>query len=101
MFTRREVVAGATTLALSGPAKAVTGARRLSNPHASAEARSLYAYLWSIYGRRTLTGQQECPAPPRTEFDYLVGATGRKPALLDLDCIDPAEWRGVAQRAID
>jgi mannan endo-1,4-beta-mannosidase len=101
MFTRRDVVAGATALGLSARGVAAAPRARLSNPHASAEARALYAFLWSIYGRNTLTGQQECPGPPRIEIDYLHQVTGRKPALLGLDYIDPKEWPGVAERAID
>ena len=100
-LTRRELVAATAALGLTASAGgAARQTRRLSNPHASPEARALYAYLWSIYGRRTLTGQQECPGPPRTEVEYLQQVTGRKPALLGLDYIDPKEWDGVAERAV-
>lgn len=73
--------------------------RRLSNPAASAEARTLYAWLWSVYGRRTITGQQECPVAPRDELPYLERTTGKLPALLGLDYIDPRENAGVNERA--
>jgi len=74
----------------------------LSNPKASAEARALYRYLWSIYGTHTLTGQQEqnfSPAGPRLELDYLQKATGKQPALLGLDYIEPTDQLGVNERA--
>ena len=77
-------------------------ARALSNPRASAEARALYGYIWSIYGTRTLTGQQEqnfTPAGARVELDYIQTVTGRQPALLGLDYIEPADQRAVNERA--
>jgi len=100
-LNRRETLAGAAALSmLIGSASAAAGPRALSNPHASAGARALYAYLWSIYGRRTLTGQQESPGKVRDELSYLRRTTGRQPALLGLDYIHPADWRGVAERSI-
>ena len=74
--------------------------QRLCNPAASPEARKLYRFLWSIYGRKTLTGQQESPGPRREELDYLNRITGRLPAILGLDFIDPNDWDGVHDRAI-
>ena len=68
---RREVVTGATALALMP--------RALSNADASAEARALYGYIWSIYGTRTLTGQREqnfTAAGARVELDYIQTVTG-------------------------
>jgi mannan endo-1,4-beta-mannosidase len=90
---------------LPWPAAAVAAApappsRQLGNPRASAPARRLYRYLWSIYGRRTLTGQQERPVAPRDELDYLQRETGRLPALLGLDYIIPSENEGVNARAL-
>ncbi|SFI54967.1 mannan endo-1,4-beta-mannosidase [Caulobacter sp. UNC279MFTsu5.1] len=74
--------------------------RRLSNPKASAEARALYAYLWSLYGRKTLTGQQEGVARPGVELDYIEKVTRRQPAILGLDYIEPRLNAGVNERAI-
>ncbi len=73
--------------------------RQLSNPNASAEARALYAYLWSLYGRKTLTGQQEGVAKQGIELDYIERVTGRLPAILGLDYIEPRLNAGVNERA--
>jgi len=100
MLNRRETLAGAALGLLPGRVIAA-GVRTLSNPRASAGARALYAYLWSIYRRRTLTGQQESPGRVRDELPYLRRNTGRQPALLGLDYIHPHDWPGVAARAID
>ncbi|WP_267393653.1 glycosyl hydrolase [Sphingomonas sp. GC_Shp_1] len=106
-ITRRDAIAASAAALVpmraawaapaTGPGKGV-----LSNPHASAEARALYAYLWSIYGRHTLTGQQEqnfSPAGPRGELDYIQNVTGKQPALLGLDYIEPSDQQGVNERA--
>jgi len=105
MLTRRTTLAGMAALGLS-PAVAIAGGRSahaLCNPRASAEARRLYAYLWSQYGRRTLTGQQEQgynPEGAQRELDYLHRVTGRLPAILGLDYIDPRDDDGVTRRAL-
>jgi len=73
---------------------------RLSNPQASNEARALYGFLWSLYGRKTLTGQQEGVAHATPlELDYIAKVTGRQPAILGLDYIDPRDNRAVNDRA--
>ena len=106
MLSRRNLIEGAGTLALmsgtSAPARAQSERRALSNPHASARARRLYAYLWSAYGRHTLTGQQEStwsPEGPRAELDYVQRVTGKLPAILGLDYIEPADRVNVNDRA--
>ncbi|GGB40044.1 hypothetical protein GCM10011380_31860 [Sphingomonas metalli] len=102
-WTRRQALAAAAACSLT-PAAALAGpdpSRRLAVPQASAAARALYAWLWSQYGRRTLTGQQENPGPPRDELAYIARVTGRQPALLGLDYIHPADWTGVRERALD
>ncbi|MES3150794.1 glycosyl hydrolase [Sphingomonas faeni] len=81
---------------------AAVPARALSNPLASAEAQALYGYIWSIYGTKTLTGQQEqnfTPAGARVELDYIQRVTGRQPALLGLDYIEPVDQLAVNERA--
>lgn len=76
--------------------------RRLSNPRATSEARALYDFLWSLYGRKTLTGQQEAGgARGGGELAYLQRVTGRQPAILGLDYIDPRFNASVNARAID
>ena len=74
---------------------------QLSNPKASAEARALYRYLCDISGQKTLTGQQESMwhAGPRYELDYIQQVTGKQPAILGLDYIDPDRRDGVNARA--
>jgi len=103
--TRRQTLAGMGALALlhAAPAlAAVPAARVLSNPAASRGAKRLYAWLWSQYGRRTLTGQQEVGRSAnggQPELDYLQRTTGRLPAMLGLDYIDPADHAAVNERA--
>jgi mannan endo-1,4-beta-mannosidase len=104
-LTRRAALAAGTAAALApalGRAASLPARGALSNPRASARARALYAYLCSIYGRRTLTGQQEqnfSPAGPRTELDYIQRVTGKQPALVGFDYIEPHDEAGVNARA--
>lgn len=101
-ITRRDAIAGAAALTLARPALAAPPARTLSNPNASKAAKSLYAYLWSIYGKHTLTGQQESfwtPAGPRRELDYIEKTTGKLPAILGLDYIEPRDFAACNERA--
>ncbi len=103
MLTRRATLAGIAATGLVPAMAAPTSGRRLSNAHASAEARTLYAYLWSQYGKRTLTGQQEQgydPQQAQRELAYLRRVTGRQPAILGLDYIDPRDDVTVNARAL-
>ncbi|MEH3158792.1 MAG: glycosyl hydrolase [Sphingomonas taxi] len=106
MVTRRTVMTwGAWSLS---PGMALAASREppagtLSTPHASAATRRLYAWLWSRYGKQTLTGQQEQGYNPRgeqAELDYLRRVTGHQPAILGLDYIDPRDDAGVTARAL-
>ena len=106
MLNRRETLAATAALGLSAGTAALAAntpaAGTLSNPRATPEARRLYTYLWSQYGKATLTGQQEqnfAPEGARLELDYLQRVTGRQPALLGLDYIDPADELAVNDRA--
>ncbi|WP_271300735.1 glycosyl hydrolase [Sphingomonas sp. CV7422] len=103
ILTRRAAIA-LTAAAGLAPALPARGAapRTLSNRRASPAARRLYAYLWSQYGRRTLTGQQEQGALPpnhNRELAYLEQITGRLPAILGLDYINPRDNDAVNDRA--
>ncbi|MBB5712668.1 glycosyl hydrolase [Sphingomonas xinjiangensis] len=109
MLNRRETILAAAALGCT-PAAAIARTQdaiapapgMLSNPRATAEAKALYAYLWSIYRRHTLTGQQEqnfSPKGPRLELDYLQRVTGEQPALLGFDYIEPRDEAGVNARA--
>jgi hypothetical protein len=103
--TRRSFVTGAAaaTLALRADASIFSFFHHkhlLSNPKASPRARKLYSYLWSIYGKHTLTGQQVSAwNGPRSELEYLQRVTGKQPAILGLDYIDPRRWTFVNDRA--
>jgi mannan endo-1,4-beta-mannosidase len=110
MLTRRDTITGmagaAATLALPAQLAArpleSPAARMLSNPRASPEARRLYAYLWSLYRSKTLTGQQEqnfTPQGSRMELDYLQRVTGEQPALVGFDYIEPKDELAVNERA--
>ena len=53
------------------------------NPNANGDAVALYNYLKSIYGSKTLSGQED------TQWlDYVTQATGKTPALIGLDFMD-------------
>lgn len=104
MLNRRETLGMTAALGLMHglPAFAAVPDRSPSNANASPAARRLYAYLWSQYGRKTLTGQQEqgsAPPNPRSELDYLQRVTGKLPAILGLDYIDPRDNDAVNDRA--
>jgi len=109
ILTRRDALAltAVAGVAQGLPAWAArSGARAgtLCNPQASAAARRLYAYLWSQYGKRTLTGQQEqgaIPPNPNRELAYLEQVTGRLPAILGLDYINPPDNDAVNARATE
>lgn len=109
---RRDILTGAAALGLTGlglsglPTSAVAqsvtpGKGVLSNPKASPRARALYHYLNDVWGQRTLTGQQESiwHGGPRYELDYIQQVSGKQPAVLGLDYIDPADRAGVNHRA--
>ena len=98
MPTRRSFVAGAAAAACSFSADASIfpwhrHKHRLSNLKASARTHKLYDYLWSLYGKQTLTGQQFSQWDgAHSELEYLQRVTGKQPAILGLDYIDPKQW---------
>lgn len=55
----------------------------LNNPSADANAKALYDYLRSIYGKKILSGQQDL-----VWADYVAEQTGKTPALLSVDLMD-------------
>jgi hypothetical protein len=104
MLSRRETLGMTAALGLlhGVPALAAVPNHTLSNSRASPAARKLYTYLWSQYGRKTLTGQQEqgsAQPNPNGELDYLQRVTGKLPAILGLDYIDPRDNDAVNDRA--
>ncbi len=104
MLSRRETLGMTAALGLlhGVPALAAVPNHTLSNSSASLAAQKLYTYLWSQYGRKTLTGQQEqgsAQPNPNGELDYLQRVTGKLPAILGLDYIDPRDNDAVNDRA--
>ena len=107
-MSRRMTLAGAAAIVAAsglatGRAWAKAAARSLSNPAASAEARALYAWLWSIYGTKTLTGQQEQnfkSAGAGLELNHIRRVTGKAPALLGFDYMDPEDQAATNARAL-
>ena len=95
------IAAWTATLTTGAHAQTAPAFGQLSNPNASPQAKALYTYLCSLYGKKTLTGQQESiwHAGPRYELDYIDKVTGKLPAILGLDYIDPNDWPALADRA--
>ena len=107
MISRRTMLASlATSAALtasgSADAQITAGRPALSNLNASAQADAMFQYLVSIFGAKTLTGQQESiwqSDGPRHELNHIQQVTGKEPALLGLDYIDPNDWTDLNDRA--
>ena len=55
------------------------------NPHATPEARALLAYLYSMSGKYTLTGQHNYPNTGATFTDRALELTGEHPAVYGQD----------------
>lgn len=53
------------------------------NPSANADAKALYTYLRSIYGKKILSGQQEL-----SWSNWITTQTGKTPALVSVDLMD-------------
>ena len=107
-LSRREMLAalGMIGAACSGrrliARPVLQGRNTLSHARASGRAKALYAYLWTIYGKKTLTGQQESSwtaAGPRAELDFIEHTSGKLPAILGLDYLWPEDNQNLNQRA--
>ena len=108
-LNKRELLAAAAGLAAmrgapawaADPAAASFVRGQLSNPKAIPQAWALYRYLNDVWGHKTLTGQQESiwHGGPRYELDYIQQVSGKLPAVLGLDYIDPSDRGGVNDRA--
>jgi hypothetical protein len=75
---------GAAGAAGSGP----TGDCKVApiDPSATAEAKKLLCYLYSIYGTKVLSGQQETSwSNPQGDIDYYVQTVNKHPAILGGD----------------
>src|ERR1017187_1829845 len=79
---------------------AVAEPKPLCNPEASPEAKEVYRYIASIYGKAILAGQQESTwvnRNPDDEMDYIKKVSGKLPAIRGLDYM---AYNGVTERAI-
>ncbi|MGP4042507.1 glycosyl hydrolase [Gracilibacillus sp. D59] len=76
--------------------------RNLSNSKASYEAKRLFEYICSIYGKNILSGQQESDgkAPADDELDYIKAKTGKLPAIRGLDYINE-DYQSINNRSIE
>lgn len=61
------------------------------NPNTTAEARRLLCYLYSVYGKGVISGQQETSwiANPADDVDWIMQQTGKFPAILGGDYLYP------------
>jgi len=74
-------VAGAAGAGSTGDCKVVP-----FDPSATAEAKKLLCYLYSIYGSKVLSGQQETSwSNPQGDIDYYVQTVNKHPAILGGD----------------
>ncbi|MEO5768664.1 MAG: glycosyl hydrolase [Polyangia bacterium] len=65
---------------------ATTGCPAPVDPSATPETKNLLCYLYSIYGNKVLSGQQETSwANPQADIDYYVSTVGKHPAILGGD----------------
>ena len=71
------------TIKPSAPRAAHNINTSLNNPNAHAEAKTLYKYLLSIYGKKILSGQQEL-----SWSNWIGTQIGKIPALVSVDLID-------------
>ncbi len=73
---------------------------KLSNPKATAEAQSLYAFLCDTYGKHVISGQQESTwmGSEDYEFNIIKNASGKVPALRGLDYMGQ-DFAGCNRRA--
>lgn len=56
------------------------------DPSATAEAKKLLCYIYSIYGSKVLSGQQETSwSNPQADIDYYVTTVSKHPAILGGD----------------
>jgi mannan endo-1,4-beta-mannosidase len=68
-------------LAVLGSASWAQAAPEPVNPHATPEARALLAYLYSISGKATITGQHNFPNVGARWTDMAYDLTGKYPGL--------------------
>lgn len=70
------------------------------SPGASAQAQSLLAYLWTVYGQKILSGQHETRRGTNQlgfELRYIRDVTGKLPAIRSMDFVDCTGAASVAK----
>jgi len=68
------------------------------DPQASPQAKNLLCYLYSIYGKNVLSGQQETSwSNPAGDISYYTSNVGKAPAILGGDYLYPS---GTSSRAL-
>src|SRR5580698_9996035 len=55
------------------------------SPNASAEAKALLQFIYSLSGKYTLTGQHNFPAARDRNSKFATGYTGKTPAIWSID----------------
>lgn len=72
----------------------------LSDKNADGSARRLYGFICENYGKKIITGVQECPGRRHhdDEVDYLYSTVGKLPAIRGFDFIHD-DYDGVVRRA--
>lgn len=68
----------------------------LINPNATPAAKSLFTYLLSIFGEKTLSGQQDLTWKDETDmYQRVINDTGKEPAIMGYDFMNMAgAWAG-------
>jgi hypothetical protein len=69
--------------------------------NASPEARALLNYLYSVYGKKTLSGQMWAPWAKKDEIQTIYEITGKYPALRGQDYINESANKRENQLAIE
>jgi mannan endo-1,4-beta-mannosidase len=67
------------------------------NPNTSTEARQLLSYIYSIKGKKIISGQHSYPYQPNRHIDSVKAITGKQPALWGNDFI----WSGTQDKGQD
>ena len=71
------------SLIMSGATGLVRPPKKLTDPNATSETKSLMSFLVDYYGQQVLSGQQDM-----SEMNYIYSVTGKWPAVGVLDLMD-------------
>ena len=92
--TIRSMVVGVAGIA------AMASAQTLVSPNASPEAKALFKYIHSQYGKKTLSGQMFAPWAKTDETELMKQITGKYPAIRGQDLITESANKTEVQQAI-